>query len=149
MADRLAVMHKGVIRRLGTPEEVYDHPGDCFTARFLGDVNFIPGELRADGVFACALGNFTPASCTAGTGKATGAIRPERIHFAAPGEDGIAGTVTGRTFLGESCEWEVSVSGQTLVIKEGASPVRPLGSSCKLIFESDFFMVMPVETADE
>ena len=149
MADRLAVMHKGVIRRLGTPEEVYDHPGDCFTARFLGDVNFIPGELRADGVCACALGEFEPASCTAQPGKATGAIRPERIRFGKPGEDGIDGTVTGRTFLGESCEWEVAAGNQTFVIKEGASPVRSIGSTCKLIFAPDFLMVMPVENADE
>ncbi|MBQ6352807.1 MAG: ABC transporter ATP-binding protein, partial [Lentisphaeria bacterium] len=58
MADRIAVMHRGVIRRLGTPEEVYNHPGDCFTAKFLGDVNFIPGELGSDGVFRSAVGEF-------------------------------------------------------------------------------------------
>ena len=150
MADRLAVMHHGVIRRLGTPEEVYDHPGDCFTARFLGDINFIPGELRADGVFACPLGNFKPASCTASTGPATGAIRPERIHFAASGEAGIAAKLVGRSFYGENCEWELVAPGDVrLIVRESAPPKRDLGEVYQLSFEPDFFMALPVDDADE
>jgi len=36
MGDRIAVMDKGKVRQLGTPEEVYHHPADTFVARFLG-----------------------------------------------------------------------------------------------------------------
>jgi multiple sugar transport system ATP-binding protein len=36
MGDRIAVMDRGKIRQLGTPEEVYHHPVDTFVAGFLG-----------------------------------------------------------------------------------------------------------------
>ena len=36
MGDRIAVMDKGRIRQMGTPEEVYHHPADTFVAQFIG-----------------------------------------------------------------------------------------------------------------
>jgi spermidine/putrescine transport system ATP-binding protein len=50
MSDRIAVMDHGVIRQIGTPHEIYDHPADRFVASFIGETNFIwPGRwfLRA------------------------------------------------------------------------------------------------------
>ena len=149
MADRIAVMHRGVIRRLGTPEEVYDHPGDCFTAKFLGDVNFIPGDLGADGVFHCALGNIPAVAGNTPPGPAVGAIRPERIRFAAPGGDGFPARIVGRTFLGESCEWEAAAGELKLVVREGAAPARAIGDAVALNFEPGYFTALPKEGDDE
>ncbi|MDR7550098.1 MAG: ATP-binding cassette domain-containing protein [Armatimonadota bacterium] len=36
LGDRIAVMNKGKIRQIGTPQHVYDHPADTFVATFLG-----------------------------------------------------------------------------------------------------------------
>jgi multiple sugar transport system ATP-binding protein len=36
MGDRVMVLHKGFVRQLGTPREVYDTPADTFVATFLG-----------------------------------------------------------------------------------------------------------------
>ncbi|MBI3091124.1 MAG: ABC transporter ATP-binding protein [Candidatus Tectomicrobia bacterium] len=36
MGDRIAVMHQGKLRQLGTPQEIYDEPNDTFVAGFLG-----------------------------------------------------------------------------------------------------------------
>jgi multiple sugar transport system ATP-binding protein len=36
MGDRVMVLHKGYMRQLGTPREVYDTPADTFVATFLG-----------------------------------------------------------------------------------------------------------------
>lgn len=36
MADRIAVMDHGKLLQVGTPLEVYNHPGDTFVARFIG-----------------------------------------------------------------------------------------------------------------
>lgn len=36
LADRIAVMHAGQVRQLGTPQEIYDEPADTFVAGFLG-----------------------------------------------------------------------------------------------------------------
>jgi multiple sugar transport system ATP-binding protein len=36
MGNRVMVLHKGYVRQLGTPREVYDTPADTFVATFLG-----------------------------------------------------------------------------------------------------------------
>ena len=36
MGDRVVVLHKGVVRQIGTPKQVYDDPADTFVATFLG-----------------------------------------------------------------------------------------------------------------
>lgn len=36
MASRIVVMEKGVVKQIGTPEEVYNHPADTFVATFIG-----------------------------------------------------------------------------------------------------------------
>jgi multiple sugar transport system ATP-binding protein len=36
LGDRIAVMNKGRVRQMGTPQYVYDHPADTFVATFLG-----------------------------------------------------------------------------------------------------------------
>jgi multiple sugar transport system ATP-binding protein len=48
LANRVAVMHEGVIRQLDTPENIYDRPADTFVAGFIGSpaMNFIPAKLE-------------------------------------------------------------------------------------------------------
>src|SRR6195952_2453067 len=36
MADRIVVMHDGIIEQIGTPLELFDHPGNLFVAQFIG-----------------------------------------------------------------------------------------------------------------
>jgi len=36
LGDRIAVMHQGKVRQLGTPQEIYHEPADTFVAGFLG-----------------------------------------------------------------------------------------------------------------
>jgi spermidine/putrescine transport system ATP-binding protein len=47
MADRIAVMDKGKVLQLGTPEEIYETPNTRFVADFIGETNFITGRLSA------------------------------------------------------------------------------------------------------
>ena len=52
MADRIVVMHDGIVEQIGSPLDLYDHPANLFVAGFIGSpaMNFIPGVLRrADG----------------------------------------------------------------------------------------------------
>ena len=52
MADRIVVMHDGIVEQIGSPLELYDYPANQFVAGFIGSpaMNFIPGTLRrADG----------------------------------------------------------------------------------------------------
>jgi spermidine/putrescine transport system ATP-binding protein len=45
MADRIAVMDHGRVLQVGTPEEVYETPATRFVADFIGETNFISGEV--------------------------------------------------------------------------------------------------------
>jgi multiple sugar transport system ATP-binding protein len=52
MADRIVVMHDGIIEQIGTPLELFDRPGNLFVAQFIGSpsMNVLKGTMRvADG----------------------------------------------------------------------------------------------------
>lgn len=49
IADRLALMDKGKIVQMGTPEDIYLHPASRFTAEFLGLTNIFSGEIVSRG----------------------------------------------------------------------------------------------------
>lgn len=41
MSDRIAVMNKGVLEQLGTPNEIYYHPRTSYVADFVGNANIL------------------------------------------------------------------------------------------------------------
>src|SRR5437764_4443629 len=51
MADRIVVMHDGIIEQVGAPLELYDRPQNLFVAGFIGSpaMNFLKGAVRANG----------------------------------------------------------------------------------------------------
>ncbi len=51
MADRIVVMHDGIIEQIGAPLGLYDHPDNTFVAGFIGSpaMNLIDGKLRKNG----------------------------------------------------------------------------------------------------
>ena len=51
MADKIVVMHDGLVEQIGAPLELYDKPDNLFVAGFIGSpaMNFLKGALRANG----------------------------------------------------------------------------------------------------
>src|SRR6478736_4664246 len=51
MADKIVVMHDGVVEQMGTPLELYDRPENKFVAGFIGSpaMNFLEGTLKVNG----------------------------------------------------------------------------------------------------
>ncbi|HEY6743271.1 MAG TPA: TOBE-like domain-containing protein [Lapillicoccus sp.] len=45
VADRIALLHKGSIEQVGTPEDLYDRPANAFAMSFLGSVSRLGGHL--------------------------------------------------------------------------------------------------------
>jgi multiple sugar transport system ATP-binding protein len=59
MGDRVAVMRKGELQQVATPQELYDHPVNLFVGGFIGSpaMNLLEGTLeRANGGMAVAIG---------------------------------------------------------------------------------------------
>ena len=91
MATRIAVMNKGVLQQLDTPQHLYDHPANLFVAGFIGSpaMNFFPAKLcKGDGALFVDTGDFSvkvPESLTARYANHVDrdvifGIRPEDIH---------------------------------------------------------------------
>jgi len=51
MASRIAVMNKGILQQMDTPQKLYDFPDNLFVAGFIGSpaMNFFPSHIRKDG----------------------------------------------------------------------------------------------------
>jgi putative spermidine/putrescine transport system ATP-binding protein len=96
MSDRLAVFNEGGIEQVGTPAEVYEHPGTEFVAGFVGVSNVLERDGR----------RFT--------------IRPEKIRMtdeSAAAGDGEAGTVREVVYVGMVTRYVVDLeSGGELVV---------------------------------
>ena len=45
VSDRIAVMSKGEVLQIGTPNEIYEMPANGFVADFIGETNFIEGKV--------------------------------------------------------------------------------------------------------
>ena len=111
ISDRVAVMADGRIEQLGTPVEVYQRPATAFVARFVGQMNELPGVVVGPG--AVDIDGTTMLGKVIGTpgAKVNVLIRPEDCMLASLGGDGeqtdseprgLPGTVVSLTFQGAS-----------------------------------------------
>jgi sulfate/thiosulfate transport system ATP-binding protein len=51
IADRVAVLNKGKIEQVDTPEELYNNPATLFVCDFLGNVNLFHGRVENGNVY--------------------------------------------------------------------------------------------------
>jgi multiple sugar transport system ATP-binding protein len=92
MADKIVVMHDGVVEQVGSPLELYDRPANVFVAGFIGSpaMNFITGRLEGGEppTLATASGVTIPlyaAAPQAGPGsEVIMGVRPESVALGGP-----------------------------------------------------------------
>jgi len=99
LADRLAVMNQGRIEQTGTPHELYEHPANEFTARFMGEINVLAPESPL-------------ARMLNGPSNRKLGFRPESAHLTG---DGIAAVVKRATYLGSKTELLVETATRETV----------------------------------
>jgi multiple sugar transport system ATP-binding protein len=94
MADKIVVMHDGVVEQMGAPLDLYDRPANQFVAGFIGSpaMNFLDGKLAVNGsaFVQTAQGNKLPLkSMPAGdSGRdVVYGIRPEHFEISEGGLD--------------------------------------------------------------
>ncbi len=125
MADRIVVMHDGIIEQIGTPLELFDHPGNLFVAQFIGSpaMNVFKGQIRGAGVDA--LGAYWPLpSRSAAEGQAVHyGIRPTDLAL---GGQGIPARVVVVEPTGAETELLLQVGEQQLtVVMHGRTDAAP------------------------
>lgn len=126
MSDRIAVMRDGRIEQVGTPRELYERPASEFVANFIGESNFLTGQLeRRDGrsylVTSDGLRIVLPATEDVGAGgSVTVALRPERIVIAEDrGENRFEGIIEEVIYVGEATKFRVRIGDERfLTVKQ-------------------------------
>jgi spermidine/putrescine ABC transporter ATP-binding subunit len=129
MSDRIAIMSKGRIAQLGTPDLVYQEPSSPFVASFLGESNFIDVQgVDVNGRFAkvvCAKNGQQPfagrlVQPIAAGNDLVAMVRPEAIGIAraaGPADNQVQGTVELREFLGSSVRLAVRCDFGELTVR--------------------------------
>jgi ABC-type sugar transport system ATPase subunit len=109
MGDRIAVMSKGELQQLGTPEELYEHPANTFVARFIGSpaMNMLPSSVLGVG----------------GTGQLAG-FRPEHVELGngRAGAGSVDASVEVVEYLGDEQLAHLRTGDHEIVVK---LPVQP------------------------
>jgi multiple sugar transport system ATP-binding protein len=132
MADRIVVMHDGIIEQIGTPLELFDHPGNLFVAQFIGSpaMNVFNGNLHLnDGqAWVEGQGHRWPVG-PIGTGQNGQAvhygIRPGDVDIVAAGQ-GIAARVVVVEPTGAETELVLAIGETTFtVVLHGRTTVKP------------------------
>lgn len=168
MADKLVVLHNGLVEQVGTPQEIYNHPVNRYVASFIGTpvMNFIePGELRyEDGHwhFACPDFSLTlPASAhadlqarhlTSGAGAAFG-IRPEALCIGpAPAEWEASLSVPACIELTQNLGSEIvafaNIGHQTVAASVDSSVMLYEGEQIQLSFDLRRMHLFDAETGE-
>ncbi len=134
LADRVAVMNKGVIEQLAEPNVVYREPGTPFVAGFVGGANVLEGIVQ-DGRFTVEGQSLElPAGASAPSGPITIAVRAEDV---AVGATGASLTLQAKLFLGSTTEYRFALGQQVLRATgpavEGLKPGQSAGISFRAV----------------
>jgi len=120
MADKIVVMHDGIVEQIGAPLDLYDRPDNMFVAGFIGSpaMNFVRGALGSEGgrsVFKSDAGLALPVgnAPAASDGKPVVlGVRPE--HLSVTG-DGAAVNVVVVEPMGSETQVVAKSGGQELI----------------------------------
>ncbi|CAN7400494.1 ABC transporter ATP-binding protein [Mesorhizobium caraganae] len=155
LSSRVAIFNHGKLLQVGAPDEVYDRPANRFVAEFLGEINMLPlkGVKRADhGATAlCEDRAITlHGNAEAVNGNAILAIRPEHMSIAreaAAGENGIAATAVGSTYLGAATKLDLTTrQGAKVTVSvpnEVAAAALSKGNSVWLTWPAEKGFLLP------
>jgi len=162
MATRIAVMNKGVLQQLDTPQSLYDRPSNLFVAGFIGSpaMNFFKaklvkgdGKLFVDGTsFKVEVpssrynvyNNYVDKSIIFG-------VRPEDIkdpHFAPPGifAQPVEGLIDVTELMGNEVFLYVANGEHNFVARVDPRTSARMGDRMQVVFNMDNMHLFDLET---
>ena len=145
MADTVAVMNKGHIEQMGSPEKLYDRPKTVFVSKFLGQSNLFVGQVESQNEVAVSIQvagtkiSVPKARAEKHSGTIAIGVRPEKAFFHEEqpklGSDHNVigpGEIIDIRFTGVSNQYliEIPKVGNVTVFAQniGKSPVIELGA---------------------
>ena len=128
LSTRIAVMDRGRIAQVGTPNEIYEYPRTRVIAEFIGTINMFAGmvessdgertRVRCDEADTVITGPY-PSTLAPGT-AASCAVRPEKIFISrerpdATGRTLLRGVVFDLGYFGNLSLYKVKLAGGKIV----------------------------------
>lgn len=159
ISDKIAVMKRGRIIQVGSPQELYMNPKNLFVAHFIGESNFLDGFItKADGgnlEIELHGGSKVHAICkdSSTNGRIILAIRPE-IFTISRGinqkDNSLSGKVERITFEGAFNRYVIKLKSRDLIVAIKPSLAEAwieVGSDVTVSFAPEKTHVFPYPTA--
>ena len=161
LADRIAVMEKGVLQQFASPHDLQERPANLFVASFIGEppMNLFPA-VAEDGRIAVLnereeVAFHVPLVVTEATGKLGDGkrimvgVRPHRIHLTPTGPvkgATLMGEVNSNHWLGDHCQVGFQVNGCSLVAVGGRHTHASLGSQIPIAIPVEAVRIFDVDS---
>src|SRR5688572_9020889 len=164
MASRIAVINKGLLQQLDTPQTLYDKPNNLFVAGFIGSpaMNFFPAKLSTNsGKVIVDTESFKvqiPDAFSAPYKNMDGkniifGIRPENIHdpdFAPPNIIGerVGVKVDVTELMGNETLLYLLNGKNTFIARVDPRSKKKIGDEMQVIFNMDKFHIFDANTEE-
>jgi iron(III) transport system ATP-binding protein len=138
IADRIAIMDRGVLRQVGSPRDIYERPANAFVAGFMGTTNLLEGTLvardAAGGVVKTRAGVDIRVAQVDGAAQGDAvriSIRPEAMLLNPPAAATNVWPATIRiaTYIGESIIYRADIGTQPIEVHSRPNDVYAAGTA--------------------
>lgn len=132
IADRIALIRKGKLLQVGTPEDLHDRPASMGVATFIGRSTILPAEELGNNRVAVTVGGLRrELDATSPNGAAVKSprvvLRPDALEIASSDGEVWRGKVINRRFTGGSAVYRIQaandvvleVNSQKMDLREG------------------------------
>ena len=125
MSDRIAVMNRGTIEQLATPETIYRSPATAFVLEFVGLSSRLAGRVAgpADGggvSVVTAVGRLVGRGSFVAGSEVVVAVRPERIAVNQGGDNQVSAKLRDAVFQGSKVQLHFASAGTDQLLVETA-----------------------------
>lgn len=154
LANRIAVMDKGVIRQVGSPTEIYEFPTSKFVADFIGSANMFDATVVTSDRHSIVLDVpqlaaklvAQPNMEIAVGGLVTAAFRPEKIvinrQYPGDARNKLAGTVQDLGYFGKDSLYRVKLDGGAIVTVNAVNARRSAESDRVAVWEDRVWLTI-------
>jgi ABC-type Fe3+/spermidine/putrescine transport system ATPase subunit len=149
-SDRIAVMNKGRIEQIDDPLTLYTRPKTRYVAEFIGRSNILTGQPNG---FKIAFDGFEVPAARLG---ARGPIRTREfslrsqnvsLHANSPASDRVVlqGSITERTFLGETWDYAFQANSGGLKLRITSQPLNVFTVGQNVWLEINPSHIIPIQ----
>jgi spermidine/putrescine transport system ATP-binding protein len=155
MSDRLAVMSSGQVLQVGSPYDIYERPQNRFVANFIGETNFLQGQVvnAANGRVQVRLSSGSKVFANVARDvrtkdQVTIVVRPEHATLVAPGNQAtLSGRLEHIVYFGTDTHYHVRLAhGDEFIVRQqndrGSAGRWSTGMSAGILFDEDAAQVL-------